>query len=318
MRNSSRVVLAAMLAFGWPPTAFAQQAQDVRGFASERLYLSAPGSTWFAVDDLRWPRELSAAASLTLGYAHRPLDVQGLAVVRHQTFADFGLAVASDRFQFHAHFPSPVYVAGQSGAAGDLRYTAPSANVERNPDTISDARLGFAARLLGDPEGPLRAGASAELFFPSGSRADYSSDGSYRGVFRLVFAGDGNRFAWAGHAGVHLRSLDEAYPGSPRGSEALFALAGGARFPLLRASFLVGPEVSGATAFRSFFGSDTTELEALLTARFEGPGPHGTRLGLKAGAGAGLHPEFGAPRWRAVIGIELRGGFEQPNPAAAQ
>jgi hypothetical protein len=295
---------------GWPEAAFAQQTRDVPGFASERLYLAAPGSTWFTMEDLSWPRAPSAAASLTLGHAHRPLEVQGLAVVRHQTFADFGLAVAFDRFQLHAHFSSPVYVAGQSGAVGDFRYTAPSANLEHNPDTISDAQVGFAARLLGDPQGPLRAGASAQLIFPSGSRADYSTDGSYRGAFRLLFAGDGDRFSWAGHAGVHLRPLDEPYPGSPRGSEALFGVAGGARFPFSRGSFLVGPELSGATAFQSFFGSDTTALEGLLTARFEGPGPAGARLGLKAGAGAGLHPEFGAPRWRAVIGIELRGGFE--------
>jgi hypothetical protein len=309
MRSTSRALglIAAIVAGpGRPQDAFAQQRQEVPGFASERLYLSAPGSIWFVMEDLTWPERLAGAASLTLGYSHRPLEIQGLAVVRHQAFADIGLAVTKDRFRLYARFASPIYVAGQSGALGNFQFTAPSANLEQNPDTISDAQLGVVARLLGDPGGPIRAGASALLIFPSGNRSDYSTDGTYRGAFRVLFAGNAPRFSWAGHAGVHLRPLDEAYPGSPRGSEAAFGVAGGARFQWEETSMLVGPEIFGATALRSFFGSDTTALEGLLTARLERPDPDGAQLGVKIGAGAGLHAQFGAPRWRTVVGIELR------------
>jgi hypothetical protein len=70
---------------------------------------------------------------------------------------------------------------------------------------------------------------------------------------------------------------------------------------------LLGPEIFGATAFRSFFGSETSALEGLLTARFDGSGLGNGRVRIKLGIGAGIHPQFGAPEWRAVIGVEIVG-----------
>ena len=39
-------------------------------------------------------------------------------------------------------------------------------------------------------------------------------------------------------------------------------------------------------------------------------------LRIKAGMGAGLHPQFGAPEWRGVLALELSGRTSPP-PAAA-
>lgn len=314
--SGAPLALAAALICGgfWAPAARAQQ--QAQGFAVERLRQAAPGSGWLVMDDLGWHGGLGGAVSLTVGYAHRPLRVtspdgaQSLDVVQHDTFASLALAVTYDRFRFHASFSSPLYIAGQSGTLGGFSFTGPEANLERTPDSISDVQVGAEARLYGEPAGPLRLGASAQLFVPSGDRADYVTDNTYRAAARVLVAGDMGRFAYAGHAGVHIRPLDDApIPGSPRGSELLFGLAGGIRRPLFDGSILLGPEIFGATAFRGFFGADTTAAEALLSATFERPGQDATGLRIKLGVGAGLHPRFGAPEWRAVIGVELLGRF---------
>ena len=61
----------------------------------------------------------------------------------------------------------------------------------------------------------------------------------------------------------------------------------------------------GASAFRSFLGTDATALEALLSGRLEGTAEDGRQYRVKLGVGAGLNPHFGEPEWRFVIGIEL-------------
>jgi hypothetical protein len=315
-----RALVAAIVAAGgaWAPPSVAQQ--QAQGFAVERLVQSAPGAGWLVMDDVSLRGGLGGAVSLSLGYAHRPFHVsqdgsQRLSVVQHQAMTSVALAVTWDRFRLYTTFSSPLYVSGQSGTVGATQFTGPSANLEQNPDVISDVQLGFDARLLGDPSGPARLGASAQLFFPSGDRADYLTDDTYRAAGRLLFAGDSGRFAYAGHLGVHVRPLDDAkIPDSPRGSELLFGAAAGMRLPGPDgARLLVGTEIFGATALRAFLGGETSALEGLLTARLDGSGLAGGTVRIKLGVGAGLHPRFGAPEWRAVVGVELFGRLTGPS-----
>jgi hypothetical protein len=70
---------------------------------------------------------------------------------------------------------------------------------------------------------------------------------------------------------------------------------------------VVGPEIYGETALRSFFGSETTGLEALLGARFERSTSAAAGFRVKLGLGGGLVQHFGAPGWRVVLGFELFG-----------
>lgn len=307
----------AIIALGLSGTPAARAQQQAQGFALERFTPAAPGAGWFVMDDLTLHGGLGGAISLSLGYSHNPLSLtlpggaQSLAVVQHETSASIAMAVTYDRFRLHAIFTSPVYVAGQGGAVGDWQFTSPKANLEQTPDTISDVQLGLDARLYGEPDGPVRLGGGAQLIVPSGARADYLTDGTYRAAGRFLFAGDLGQFSYAGHAGVHLRPLDDSpVPGSPRGSELLFGLAGGAKLTLLGGSFLLGPELFGATALRSFFGGETTALEALLAARFEQATSAAGAVRIKLGFGAGLHPRFGAPEWRAIVAIELVGQLQ--------
>jgi hypothetical protein len=328
MRNSEgvrRALLLAALAITWTTRAEAQQ--QAQGFALDRLYLSAPGGGWFVMDTLDMHGGLGGAISLTTSYARDPLRLQTtdrsqwLAVVSDEALANIGFAATYDRFRLYLDFDTPLTVQGQSGTVGAYQFTAPNSgqaftppgvNLGTAPDAFADARVGFDARLLGSAVSPFRLGVGAQLFVPSPNtlQSEYLTDGTFRAMGRLLFAGDVGAFTYAGQVGVHVRPLDETpTPGGPQGSELLFGAAAGARLPLGSApgapAVVIGPEVYGESAFRSLFGSTSTGLEALLTSRIEGTADDGGQLRVKLGSGGGLDPQFGAPEWRFVIGIEL-------------
>jgi hypothetical protein len=295
----------------WSLPAKAQQ--QPAGFAVERFYQSAPGGGWFVMDDLDISGRLGGVVSFSSGYARNPLVITGpdgkqkLAVVSEEAFLDVGAAVTHDRFRGYINFPMPLLLSGTSGTLGPYQFTAPSVSFGNNPDTIADPRIGVDVRLLGEPGSVLRLGAGAQLIIPSGSRADYVSDGRYRGMFRFLAAGDAGPWQYAGQVGVHVRQLNEApVPDSPNGSEFLYGISGGRRFAGSNGwAVVAGPEIFGQTAFRSFFSGETG-TEALLTGRLEHTGT-GRNLRIKFGVGHALEQDFGAAQWRVVFGVELFG-----------
>jgi hypothetical protein len=147
------------------------------------------------------------------------------------------------------------------------------------------------------------------VFFPNGDRNDYMSDDTFRAILRALVAGDLGRFSYAGQLGVHVRPLNEAeVPGNPQGHELLFGVAGGVRADLgLGRSVVIGPELFGETAFRSFFGGRTTGVECLMSGRLETPVDARRVLRVKGALGGGLHARFGVPEWRMLVALELTG-----------
>jgi hypothetical protein len=310
--------LALLVGIAAASNAGAQQAQ---GFAVERFYPSAAGGGWFVMDDLDLHGGFGGAIELTGGYARNPLDLtspdgtEHLAPVSNEAFADFSVAATYARFRLYLNFSTPITVNGHSGILEGYEFTAPSVTVGNNPDTISDARIGFDARLFGEPGSPFRIGVGAQLLVPSGNRGDYVTDGTYRAMFRILAAGDvGSRFTYAAQVGFHLRPLDDSPAlGSPQGSELLFGVAAGAKlFVTDDWLAIIGPEVFGETALRSFFGGPTTGVEGLLTGRFESTGI-GRQIRFKLGIGAGIDPQFGVPQWRIVGAVEMF-GRQAPTP----
>ena len=313
--------LGLALAATWTSAAGAQQ--EVQGFAVERFYPSAPGGGWLVMDDLSMRGGLGGAISVSSGYAHDALrvtdGVSQLTVVGDQASFDVALAVTYDRFRLYLNLDSPLVGKGDSGAIGNYRFTAPSFDVSTRPDAFADARVGFDARFFGDPKGPLRLGAGAQLYIPAGGSpctgsgasfaCDYLTDGTYRGMLRLLAAGNLGIFDYAAQAGVHIRPRNDwPEPGGPQGSELLFGVAAGPRFrvdPEGRTVVIVGPEVYGETALRSFLSTTGTGVEGLLTGRIEGTGDHGPQVQAKAGVGAGLDPHFGTPEWRCIFSVTL-------------
>ncbi|MGO8996621.1 MAG: hypothetical protein ACLQVI_25180 [Polyangiaceae bacterium] len=313
MPSSKSTVLAIALSIAGTYTSRAVAQQQVQGFAVERFYPSAPGGGWLVMDDLDLHGGLGGAVSFSSGYEHDPLRVTDgvthLNVISDDAFFDIALAVTYDRFRLYLNLDSPIVMKGDSGTVGNYELTAPSYDISTRPDSISDWRIGFDARLFGDPKGHFRLGAGAQLYVQSGSPADYVTDGTYRGMGRLLAAGNLGLFSYAAQVGVHVRPLDDSpAPGSPQGSELLFGVAAGPRFPVDAAGrtvVVVGPEVYGETAFKSFLGSTGTGVEGLLTGRIEGTGDDGGQLQAKLGIGAGLDPRFGTPEWRFVFAVTL-------------
>jgi hypothetical protein len=239
-----------------------------------------PGSGWLVMDDLKMTGGWGGAVSLTTGYSNLR------SAVSDQAFMDLGVM--------------PLLAAGSSGS--------PSVGIGSNPDTISDPRAGFDVRLSGTAASPLRLGAGAELIIPSGERTDYVTDGTYRGMFRLLAAGDTDRFTYAGHVAVHIRPLSEStVPGGPKGNEFLFGAGAARKFPMRnRWQAIIGPEFFGETAVDSPINTQNTGIEGLLTGRLERTGD-GPNFRLKLGAGHGVVQHFGAPAWRIVFSVELFG-----------
>jgi hypothetical protein len=310
-RSYALTVAFALLSF-WPSPGHAQR--QAEGFAVERLYQSAPGAGWFVMDDLDMSGRLGGAVSLTSGYARNPLVIRGpdgkqkLTVVSEEAFLDIGASITHDRFRGYINFPIPLLLSGTSGTLAQYQFTAPSVSVGTSPDSVSDPRMGIDVRLLGEPGRLLRLGVGAQLIFPSGSRADYVTDGKFRAMFRFLAAGDAGLFTYAGQLGVHVRTLNDApVPDSPNGSEFLYGISGGRRFTGSNGwEIVAGPEIFGETAFRAFFNGETG-TEALLTGRFEHPSTGGRNLRIKFGLGHALTQNFGAAQWRIVFGVEMFG-----------
>jgi len=313
---------AAALLSLWAPRAGAQQA--VQGFALDRLYLSAPGAGWFVMDTLDVPSGLGGVMALTTDYARDPLRVrssdgsQRLAVVSDEALADFGFAASYDRFRLYLNLDMPLTVTGQSGTIGAYQFTSPTTgllftppgvDLGTAPDTLADARIGADARLVGSSSSGFRLGVGAQLLIPSPNenRSEYLTDGTFRAMGRVLFAGDIGVLGYAGQLGVHVRPLDNApTPGSPQGNELLFGVAAGPRLPLgTGRALVVGPELFGATALRSFLSSSATAVEGLLSGRLEGTADDGPQVRVKLGVGGGLDARFGAPEWRIVAAVEL-------------
>jgi hypothetical protein len=319
MRSSSVAMAAVALA----AIATMAHAQPVApGFAVERLDLAPAGAGWFAMDELNMQPGLGGALSLSLGYEVDPLRVDTpagtVAVVSDRTFAEISGAITYDWFRVSLAIETEIEASGDPGSAGGFTYAPPAIALDNHPDSIADPRFGVDARLVGSAGDPFRFGVSGELYLPNGSRADYDSDGSVRGVLRALVAGDVRAYRYAGYLGVNIRPLDDAtVPNYPRGSELVFGVAGGVSKLLTCWRATVGPELFGATAFNDFAAHDATALEAMLSGRLEQIAGDGRRIRLKLGIGAGIVPELGAPAFRVLAGIEMFGQPQRTKPRPA-
>ena len=311
--GAARAALAAaatLVLFAWSPSGWAAASAGVCCRTvlpiGARRRLARHGHT-------RHARRSGRCRRLTGGYAYDPLVVtdgkKHFGVVTNQAFADVAAAVTYDRFRIYVNFSHPMVIGGTGGTVGAYTFAAPSVDVAKNPDLISDVRIGYDARLIGLAASPFRLGIGAQLYIPNGDRSDYVTDDTFRAMVRVLFAGDVGMYSYAGQLGWHIRPLDDSpTPGTPQGSELLFGVAGGARFPVTgtgTTTVVVGPEIYGETPLQAFLGSTTTGLEALLSGRIEGTADDGAQIRIKLGAGGGISAHFGAPEWRFVAGIEL-------------
>lgn len=316
MPNFDRLALAsALVVVAIGSSARAQVAQPpAQGFQVERLYPSAAGAGWLVMDALDQHGGIGGAISFTLGYERNPLRVGSeqsqVAVVQNLMLIDISAALTYRRWRFHIDFGVPVWTSGNSTTFGNYAFTGASTDWGSGPDVLSDIGVGTDLRIAGRPDGRFRLGASAELLVPNGNAGDYGSDGTFRGLLRILVAGDVGHLAYAANVGAHIRPRDDTpVPNGPRGSELVYGAAVGVKVPIGRAArwkVVVGPELFGASAFRAF-DINGTALEWLMSGRIEGTADNKSQLRVRLGIGNALNDRFGAPDWRIVAGVELFG-----------
>jgi hypothetical protein len=172
----------------------------------------------------------------------------------------------------------------------------------RSPDkaALGDLRLSGDVRVLGKYGGPISAAIGAQVYFPTGRRALFTSDGTMRITPRLLVAGDYAGMVYAAKLGFAYRPLDATFEGRPLGSEAIFSAAWGVK---VNDRFVFGPEVLGSTVLTAGdrpFRTRTTPLELWL-------GGH-VMVGAHWKAGSAIGPGFthadGTPSMRVLFSFE--------------
>ncbi len=274
---------------------------QVQGVAIDRFDPSERGSDWFALESLDLRGDPRPAAGTVLGYAYRPLaiyDAAGTlrtAVVRDSLVLHSGASlVLWDRVRFGLDLPVYLFQDGQTGTLGGATFTPPS-------ESIGDLRLGADVRLLGRYADLLTVAAGAQLFVPTGSPADYTSDGVVRLMPRVLAAGRAADLEYAAKVAFDYRPLGGTLGGIGLGSDLVYAVAAGFRTspgPLLGVELLGSTTVTGSA---QPLARGDTPLELLF-------GVHadlGRDWRLGVGAGPGLTRAFGEPTFRALVSLDL-------------
>jgi outer membrane protein OmpA-like peptidoglycan-associated protein len=278
-----------------PVPASAQQ----KGFALDRFEPSERGSEWFVLDslDLRGTKRLSAAGVVG-SWSYKPLvatDANGTErdLVRHQVFVNPGASLVMwNRARFGLTMPVAVFQNGRTVELNGVRYAPPH-------DAVGDLRLSGDVRLFGTYRGIATGALGTAIYFPTGSRDNYTSDGTFRLAPRATLAGEVSYFTYSARAAFAYRPLDEKFERNPLGSEIDAGLAAGAR--LANGNLVVGPEIFGSTIVdsQSFLKRRGTPLEILL-------GAHYTLKDFRfgGGIGRGLTRGWGTPAFRAFLSAE--------------
>lgn len=290
----------AALVFGGEREALAQQ----KGFALDRFDPSDRGSEWFVGDSLDLRGHLRPSAGGVIGsWAYKPLvayDISGkeqATLVEHQIYVHpGGSLVLFNRARVALSLPIAVYQTGDSVTVKTTTYEPPKS-------AIGDLRLASDVRIFGEHGKLLTGAAGFALYLPTGSRDNYTSDGTVRFSPRASLAGDFHLLTYTARGGWAYRPLDEKFERNPLGSEVFLSGALGAR--TLKGKLVIGPEVFASSILdrRSFLRRRGTSVEWLF-------GTHYTvsELRFGAGVGTGLTRGWGTPTLRAFLSAEWTPG----------
>src|SRR5437016_4038658 len=197
-----RAGATAVLLLALSENAFAQ------GFALDRFDPSERGSEWFANESLDFRGKLRPAAGVVFEGQYRPLAIYNTdgslrtEIVRHSLALHPGAsAVFFERIRLGLSIPIALYQEGTAGTFQGVTYAAPGS------PAAGDLRVGLDARLFGEHDAPIRLAVGGRLYIPTGSRADYESDGSIRVEPRLMAAGDAGVLTYGARLGFQYRDL---------------------------------------------------------------------------------------------------------------
>jgi outer membrane protein OmpA-like peptidoglycan-associated protein len=286
-----------------------QASAQTAGFALDRFDPAERGSDWFGQESLDLRGHLRPAVGATLEWAHDPLvfyDARGRAVdalVENQFVLHVGGALTLwNRVRFGLDVPLLSIENGESGTLAGESFRAPAAV------SFGDIRVGGDVRLFGKYGDRVTVAAGLQLAIPTGSRDNFTSDGSVRLLPRVMVAGKYHWFEYAGKLGAQIRTIVTTFANAAVGPELQFGAAAGAR--VFHKRLLVGPELnlSSVLVNGAFFERKTTPLELLF-------GAHYTFLRdfrVGAGVGPGLSRGYGTPEVRALISFDWAPAYKEP------
>ena len=182
-------------------TCFAQ------GFALDRFDPSERGSEWFVLDSLDLRGHLRPAVGLVGDWGYKPLVLYNAngdeksAIVEHQVFVHLGGSlVLWDRVRAGVNIPLALYQTGDAPTTKGTTFSDPGTS-------FGDIRFAADLRLLGEHGDAFNSAIGFALYFPTGSRANFTGDGNVRFAPRISVAGDISRFT----CGPHRAGLSPAH-----------------------------------------------------------------------------------------------------------
>ncbi len=287
-------------------------AAQTPGFTVNRFEPSERGSEWFMLESLDFRGKARPVIGVVADYMYRPFvlrrdpgdpDRITNSVVRNVFTVHPGFSfVLAKRLRIAGSLPVQLF---QDSGAPQTIVSRP-----RNEQAIGDVRLGLDFRVLGgEYNSPFRLALGGQVWLPTGSRDNYTSDGSIRVAPRLLMAGDiGSEnlaFTYAAKGGVMFRTNNgrQTIGNGHLGHELQLAGSVGVR---LGKRLVVGPEVFMNTTVSGLegdkvFGKEETAMEWL--AGFHYTLPADFRIG--AGAGTGITKGYGNPQTRVLANLEF-------------
>lgn len=271
------------------------RAQTTAPIALDRLDPAPAGDRMFGVQSPFAAGHLTPHVMLLVDYAHNPLVVSRRsgptlgAIVGNQLFLHLnGSFSLWNRLNINLEVPLAVAQSGDNPSGGSLSFSSPS-GVQ-----FSDLRAGLRLRLLGEYHDKFQLAVGGYVWFPTGGREGFVSDGYVRGAPQLIAGGRGDRLVWSAAVGPEFRP-SQRFAAIPQGT--MIKFGGGVGFLVDNKRHLqIGPELSAALTVDGV-NSQTTNFEVLVDARYRVI----DNLEIGLGIGPGLTRGIGTPDLRGIL-----------------
>jgi OmpA-OmpF porin, OOP family len=278
--------------------AAASPALGQAGLALDRFDPAPAGDRMFGVQSPYSAGELTPHLMLLADYAHDPLVIKTTpgnndigAVVKNQLYLhlDGGLSLWN-RLYVNVDVPVALYENGDSPTVASGQTFASPAGAK-----FGDLRVGARVRLWGEYFDPFQIAVGGYVWFPTGAKYSFVSDGDVRGLPQLILGGRvQERLVWSAAGGPEIQASD-SYGGVSQGS--MFKWGAGAGVLLLDNRHLqLGAELNGALTFADV-EKRTTNLELLFDGRYR----FVDDLEVGVGLGPGLTSGIGTPDFRGIL-----------------
>ncbi|MFT3764887.1 MAG: OmpA family protein [Minicystis sp.] len=287
-----------MLAAAAPDASAQQSPSQSQSLALDRFNPAPAGDRMFGVQSPFVAGHLVPHVMLLADYAHNPLVLRQLSdnqnlgsVVTNQLFFHLNGGIALwNRLNVNLDIPIALVNSGASPIVAGQQFVSP------NKAEFGDLRLGLRARIWGDYFDPFQIAIGGYLWFPTGSKDAFVSDGSFRGLPQVIIGGRTDRIVYSAAVGPEIRK-SQSFAGVGQGT--MLDWGAGIGFLLLDNRHLqLGLEATGGLTFKDVQKrSNNAEVMAHVRYRVVDD------LEIGVGAGPGLSSGIGTPDFRGVLMI---------------